>query len=241
MTHTYNITGMTCSACAQSVKSALEKINGIKSVDVDLASGKAVIEMNRHIDVSELNNSLAPLKKYIISEDTNDQSHMMMDEENRTWLQAYKPLIIIFIFITGLSLYSAYTEGMFEYHSFMNNFMAGFFLTFSFFKFLDLKGFAESYSTYDLLAKKISSYGYVYPFIELLLGIAYLTGYNPAITNIATIFVMGFSSIGVIQSVVDKKKIKCACLGSVFNLPMTTVTIVEDLLMVAMAAVSLVL
>ena len=46
---------------------------------------------------------------------------------------------------------------------------------------------------------------------------------------------MGFSSIGVIQSVVDKKKIKCACLGAVFNVPMTTVTIIEDLLMVVMA------
>jgi hypothetical protein len=54
-------------------------------------------------------------------------------------------------------------------------------------------------------------------------------------TNWATIVVMGFSSIGVIQSVVSKKKIQCACLGAVFNLPMSTVTIIEDLLMVAMA------
>jgi hypothetical protein len=46
---------------------------------------------------------------------------------------------------------------------------------------------------------------------------------------------MGFSSIGVIQSVLNKKKIQCACLGAVFNLPMSTVTIIEDLLMVSMA------
>src|SRR5207253_2799497 len=118
-------------------------------------------------------------------------------------------------------------------------FMAGFFLVFSFFKLLDLKGFAESYAMYDVLAKRIPTYGYVYPFLELALGVAYLTGFNPAATNWATVVIMGFSSIGVIQSVVDKKQIRCACLGAVFNLPMSTVTIIEDLLMVAMAGAAL--
>jgi hypothetical protein len=50
---------------------------------------------------------------------------------------------------------------------------------------------------------------------------------------------MGFSSIGVIKSVIDKKQIRCACLGAVFNLPMSTVTIIEDLLMVAMSTLML--
>jgi hypothetical protein len=47
---------------------------------------------------------------------------------------------------------------------------------------------------------------------------------------------MAVSSIGVIQSVFQKRKIRCACLGTVFNLPMSTVTLVEDGLMIAMAA-----
>jgi hypothetical protein len=51
---------------------------------------------------------------------------------------------------------------------------------------------------------------------------------------------MGISSIGVIKSVLNKRKIQCACLGAVFNLPMSTVTIIEDLLMVAMAATTLI-
>src|SRR5687767_11452234 len=114
----------------------------------------------------------------------------------------------------------------------MNLFMAGFFITFSFFKFLNLEGFKNSYSSYDLLAKRFPAYGYVYPFIELALGIAYLTSFNPLLTNAATVALMGFSSIGVIQSVLDKRQIQCACLGTVFNLPMSTVTVVEDLLMV---------
>ena len=118
----------------------------------------------------------------------------------------------------------------------MNYFMAGFFIVFSFFKFLNLTAFADSYSMYDLLAKRVNAYGFVYPFIELALGIAYLTQFEPKFSYIATLVVMGFSSLGVIQSVLGKNQIACACLGAVFKLPMTTVTIIEDLLMVAMAA-----
>lgn len=244
MTHTYNITGMTCSGCAEKVKSLLENIDGVNSANVNELTGTATIDMKNHIDLSEFQNALAPLKKYQITENQSNFSHSMTamtDSESKSWFETYKPLLIIFAFITGLSLFAAYQKGQIDFHVFMNRFMAGFFITFSFFKFLDLKGFAESYSSYDLLAKKVPTYGYVYPFIELLLGIAYLTDFNSLITNIATIVVMGFSSIGVIQSVLDKRKIKCACLGTVFNLPMSTVTIIEDLLMVAMAGITLIL
>lgn len=95
----------------------------------------------------------------------------------------------------------------------MNNFMAAFFLVFSFFKLLDIKGFAESYSTYDIIAKKWPGWGYVYAFIELGLGIAYLVNFNPLLTNAVTFTVMSISIVGVLQSVLRKRKIQCACLG----------------------------
>ncbi|MFN2440725.1 MAG: MauE/DoxX family redox-associated membrane protein, partial [Chitinophagaceae bacterium] len=109
----------------------------------------------------------------------------------------------------------------------MQNFMAGFFLVFSFFKLLNLKGFAESYSTYDIIAKKWLGWGYVYAFIELGLGIAYLLNFNPLLTNAITFVVMSTSIVGVLRAVLNKRKIQCACLGAVFNLPMSTVTIIE--------------
>jgi hypothetical protein len=104
---------------------------------------------------------------------------------------------------------------------------------------LDLKGFAESYFSYDIIAKRWMGYGYVYAFIELALGIAFITGFNPLLTNAVTFIVMSVSIIGVLQSVLNKRKIKCACLGAVFNLPMSTVTIIEDLLMIVMSIVSI--
>ncbi len=117
--------------------------------------------------------------------------------------------------------------------------MGGFFLVFSFFKLLNLDGFADSYAMYDVVAKKFHSWGYIYAFIELGLGLAYVTGFNPLVTNSATFVVMSVSLVGVLQSVLNKRKIRCACLGAVFNLPMSTVTIIEDALMIAMSGITL--
>ncbi len=121
----------------------------------------------------------------------------------------------------------------------MRIFMSGFFLVFSFFKMLDITGFADSYSMYDIVAKKFKAWGYIYVFVELALGLAFAVGFNPVLTNVVTLLVMSISIIGVLQSVLNKRKIKCACLGAVFNLPMSTVTIIEDALMIAMSIVML--
>jgi len=122
----------------------------------------------------------------------------------------------------------------------MQHFMAGFFLVFSFFKMLNLKGFAESYVMYDVVAKRLPAWAYIYAFTELALGLAFLINFNPLITNSVTFVVMSISIIGVLQSVLNKKKIQCACLGAVFNLPMSTVTIIEDALMIAMSGIMLI-
>lgn len=205
----------------------------VLSADVKLEGQKAIITMQKHLSLAELQEAIGVDTKYKISADTSDHSHHNMTaEETKSWLATYKPILLIGGFIAGVSILTA--NGSF--HTGMNTFMAGFFLVFSFFKLLNLKGFANSYAMYDLLAMKVPAYGFIYPFIELALGIAFLTGFNPVFTNWATVIIMGFSSIGVIQSVLNKQKIQCACLGAVFNLPMSTVTIIEDLLMVAMAA-----
>jgi hypothetical protein len=112
-------------------------------------------------------------------------------------------------------------------------------LVFSFFKLLNLRGFADSYAMYDLVAARWRAWGLIYPFVELALGILYLTNSFPVYTNWITIVVLGVSSLGVIKSNLDKRNIKCACLGDVFNLPMSTITIVEDVAMVAMAVLML--
>ena len=88
-------------------------------------------------------------------------------------------------------------------------------------------------------AKRWRAWGYVYPFLELALGLAYLFHVAPTATHIATILLMGFSSLGVIAALSNRQRIVCACLGTVLKLPMSTITLVEDLGMVGMAAAML--
>ncbi len=92
---------------------------------------------------------------------------------------------------------------------------------------------------YDVVARRLPVYGFAYPFIEVALGAAYIAGIQPTAVNLTTLVVMSVSIIGVIQSVLQKRRSRCACLGTVFNLPMSTLTLVEDGLMIAMAAAAL--
>ena len=242
MTHTYNISGMTCGGCQAKVQALLSKVAGVQNVSIDLAKGEAIIDMDRHIATDDLKGALKDYPKYQLSEDEHQQHAVAsnpVEEETKSWIATYKPILLIFAYITGITVLVEYMHGEFILMRWMNHFMAGFFLVFSFFKLLNLKGFAESYSMYDVIAKKWSDWGYMYAFTELALGIAFLTGFNPILTNTVTFVIMTVSIIGVLQSVLNKRKIKCACLGDVFNLPMSTITIIEDALMIGMSIIML--
>lgn len=240
MTHIYDVTGMTCSGCQAKVQTLLSKIEGVKNVTIDLTKGQATVDMERHIPTSKLKSALIDYPKYQLAEN-NHQHHLIpeVEEETKSWIEIYKPILLIFAYILGITVFIEIVNREFIWMHWMNHFMAGFFLVFSFFKLLNLRGFAESYAMYDIVATKWNGWGYVYAFIELALGIAFLTGFNPILTNAITFVVMTGSIIGVLQSVFNKRKIKCACLGAVFNLPMSTVTIIEDALMIGMSAVML--
>lgn len=240
MVHEYKITGMTCQGCASSVKNLLKRVTGVKNVSVSLESNTATIEMDHHISSGELQNAFKDFPKYSISEIVNAEvklNYNQEDEGTRSLWETYKPIILLFTYITGITFLVEFYATSFHWMHLMTNFMAGFFLVFSFFKLLNLSSFASSYSTYDVVAKKWYAWGYIYPFVELILGILFLTQFQMLVTNAATFVIMGISSIGVIQSLLKKRKIRCACLGAVFNLPMSSITLIEDLLMVVMSAV----
>lgn len=242
MTHTYKVSGMTCGGCQAKVQSLLTNVAGVQNVAIDLAKGEATIYMDKHIATDDLKQSLKDYPKYQLTESSKPLhivAPVLDEEEKRSWIEIYKPILIIFAYITCISLLIEYMHGEFILMRWMNHFMAGFFLVFSFFKLLNLKGFAESYAMYDIVAKKWNGWGYMYAFIELGLGFAFLAAFNPLLTNAVTFVVMTVSIIGVLQSVVNKRKIKCACLGAVFNLPMSTITIIEDALMIGMSGVML--
>lgn len=233
MTHTYQLTGMTCGSCEAKVKAALLMVENVTKVDVSKDENSATITMNKHIALQDFQKVLDD--KYKISA----INHSEVAEQTKSWFETYKPILLIFGYITTVSLLIQSNNESFNLMQWMNHFMAGFFLIFSFFKMLNLKGFAESYVMYDVLAKRLPIWAYLYAFIELGLGLAFLSNFQPILTNWLTLIVMMISIIGVLQSVLNKKKIQCACLGAVFNLPMSTVTIIEDALMIAMSGAML--
>lgn len=147
----------------------------------------------------------------------------------------FLPLIIAFSIIILYTVIALFFHGSWDLWYAMRQFEAAFFIIFAIMKLLNWKGFVNAYQTYDILAKHSKAYAYAYPLIELGLGLAYLTGFQLFITNLITVIIMVIGTIGVAQALHKKQKITCACLGVVFKVPMTTVTLVEDILMGVMA------
>jgi hypothetical protein len=151
----------------------------------------------------------------------------------------YRALLLIVGYIVAVCAMIEWANPPFSMARAMASFMAGFFLVFSFFKFLDLTGFARSYAMYDLVAARIPGYGFIYPFLELGLGLAYVARVWPTRIHVATLILMLIGLAGVISSMLNRKKVRCACLGTLINLPVSTITLAEDGLMAIMAASSL--
>ncbi len=243
MKQTIHISGMTCEACEYKIQHVLSQIPTVSSVIASHSNNQVELETSKRISEVKIKEILKPHSKYALIKSSDLVSNLELTE-TKSWTSQYYPLFLIAGFITMVSFLTSFHLGIyeikqFELKMFLHNFMTGFFLVFSFFKLLDVKAFAESFQMYDLLAAKVPAYGKIYPFIELALGLLCLIHFQEKYVYIADIIIMGFGALGVIQSVVDKRKIKCACLGTVFNLPMSTVTIIENSSMVIIGIILL--
>ena len=173
--------------------------------------------------------------------ETTPQQEVTRSLGTSTW-KDYTPLTIIVGLILLTSLVLSFRDlqiGNFSTTMALSYFMIGFFIVFAGFKLIDLKGFAEGYSTYDLLAKRVFAYGYVYPFIELSFGLAMILYPTSQPLLLAEMGVMGFSGLGVSIKLMKREKFQCVCLGTFLKVPLTKITVLEDFGMVALALVML--
>lgn len=232
-------TNLRCGACVESIRPLLDAAPGVARWSADVTSPEKVLTVEGDGVSPGRVDELLRQKGYRVLEElpTAPPPGLPPDAGPR---QSYFPLLLILGYILGVTGLVEAASGGFDGMRAMNHFMAGFFLVFSFFKLLNLAAFADAYAGYDIVAARWRPYGFAYPFIELALGAAYLTGFQPLATNAVTLVVMGVGTVGVVKSLLARRKIRCACLGAVFNLPMSYVTLTEDLLMVAMAAVMMV-
>jgi len=238
MKHTYNIEGMTCGNCKAKVTDTLERIEGVQSVEVDLASKSATIDMDKHIPLKTMRNAL-PDKYTITEKDVDMPTSGFEDMVEKSKLQQLKPLFIILGYITTASVLLHRED--WNLGEMMIDFMGLFFIVFSFFKMLDISGFASSFSMYDPIASKVPYYGRMYPFLETILGLMLLFRYQVDIALLATIVLLGITTYGVTKTLLAKRAIKCACLGTALDLPMTEATFIENAIMIVISVIMLVL
>ncbi|MCA9013558.1 MAG: heavy-metal-associated domain-containing protein [Planctomycetaceae bacterium] len=234
-------TNLNCGSCVAAVKPFLDDVPNISDWKVDTATPDRILTVHGHNVLLDSVTAAVAKAGFVATGDMRSvKNHSAAIEAAEVATAVtYYPLLLLATFLFGVVGLVELRIGTFDSTRAMQNFMGAFFGAFAFFKLLDLRGFADSYRMYDIVARRLPVYGYVYPFIELALGAAYIAGFQPTAVNLTTLAVMSVSSIGVIRSVLQKRKIRCACLGTVFNLPMSTVTLVEDGLMIAMAAAAL--
>ena len=230
MTNTTYRTNLRCAGCLETIRPHLDALPGLSrwSVDINAADKPLTIDGDEPADAVR---SAMKRAGYEILEEATPA--------NTDPQPSYYPLILIVTYLIGITVAVEIAAGSYDAMRAMRHFMAGFFLVFSFFKLLDLPAFAMAYTQYDVIANRWLGYGYAYPFLELALGAAYLIDWRPTATNISTAILMAVGTVGVMQTILNKRKVKCACLGATINLPVATVTLIEDAGMGLMAVAML--
>ena len=226
MNQEVQILGMTCQNCRKGVEGKLASISGVSKVSVSLEHATAQFETNEILDVTTISAVLG--EKYTVG---NLDKHSLAPKTDSKWKQL-RPLFLIFGYVIAGSILLSRGQAI---SVFMHYFMGLFYIVFSFFKLLDYRGFPASFRQYDPIAKRLPVYGWIYPFIETVLGLAFLLSWQVELALWSTVFILSSTTLGVIQQLRKKSSIQCACLGTVLNLPMTEATLVENTIMLGMA------
>ena len=213
---------MTCQGCASSVEKAIAQLPAVESVSANPKTGFVAVLQQSPVHPDEIKAVLPP-KYALVGNPSTVPSKV----------KQLFPLGLIFVFLIGGTTMIHFP--IFEIQSVLPDFMGLFFAVFSFFKFLDLRGFQQSFRLYDPLAKSYPFYGWLYPFMELTLGILFLMQWKVQLALWLTFGILSITTLGVVKVLLSKQQIQCACLGSVFNLPITEATLIENAVMIGMA------
>lgn len=231
MKYSYKISGMTCQGCANNIEQALKSQPFLESVSVSLQSSELTFTSKQEIKLETLNKIVTKTGTYEIFDKIPHPLLFL-----KQYFASKKPIIVgLSIVIIASSALQVSRTGS-TLNDWLIDYMGLFFIIFSFLKFFDLKGFKNTFVQYDIIAKRIPSFGLVYPFIELILGVGFLSRTLLLYANSITLIIMIIQSIGVFQSLRRKTQIQCACMGSSISVPLSSLTLLEDMIMVIMSA-----
>ena len=163
------------------------------------------------------------------------------DDNTESSIVEYAKFVAVIALIFSASYFIYSLSDFSDGYEYMRIFMGVFLVVFAGFKFAGYNMFVMMFQGYDLIAKKSKLYAQLYPSIELALGVLFLADLAPYPRNITVLTLMGVGAVGVAQEIFHKRSgIRCACLGNIIKLPLSTVSLVENVSMVAMASVMIV-
>lgn len=147
----------------------------------------------------------------------------------------YKPIIGIFATTFLMALSVAFALGDFNLVRIIELFIALSMCVLAVQKLRDLEAFSLQFLNYDLLAQKWVKYSYVYPFVEMLAGVAMISGVLTIVSAPAAIFIAAINGYSVFKAVyIDKRELKCACVGGNSNVPLGFISLTENIMMAGM-------
>jgi len=228
----YKVDGMTCQGCADNIQNGLNNQSFINKANVSLQESKLTIDSDSTLDINSLNSIVSTLGNYKIRTNTTN-----ILSEIVNYFTSKKPIVIALSIVILSSLAMQISDETFNLNKWFMSYMGIFFIIFSFLKLLNVSGFSMTFKKYDLISKIIPPYATSYPFIELSLGIIFLTQTQSILiyANAFTLIFMVSQTIGIIRSLSKSEQIQCACMGSAVDVPLSSLTVVENITMIAMA------
>jgi len=149
----------------------------------------------------------------------------------------YRPVAVLFALTALLAAAASYAVGGPEAWARGVQWFVGFsMVALALLKLQDVDRFATMFLNYDLLARRWVPYGHVYPYAEAGAGLLMVAGAATWLSVPVALFIGGIGAVSVVKAVyLDRRELKCACVGGANNVPLSFVSLVENLMMVAMA------
>nr|WP_126148911.1 MauE/DoxX family redox-associated membrane protein [Devosia equisanguinis] len=149
----------------------------------------------------------------------------------------YRPVIVLFAMtaLTAMAVSYAVTGSPFTVRA-LEWFISFSMVVLALLKLQNVESFATMFLNYDLLAKRWVPYSYIYPYAEGLAGILMVAGALTWLSVPVALFIGTVGAVSVFKAVyVDRRELKCACVGGSSNVPLGFVSLTENLMMIAMA------
>ena len=230
---TFSVHGMHCASCKEKIETAFEGISGIHSVSVDREQETISIEATHELDPEALTQVVQKKGDYTITDLRSTPAHT----EKRT-LRTYAPLLSIFALIVLYALVQAlFLRESVTILRVFRDLMTAFFVLFGVLEAVTLPSFSKTFASYDPIAKRLPGYALAYPFLLLLFGMLMYLGIWIPVVAALTAMIFAVQTYGIIPVIRSGESVQCACIGTAFALPLSWVTVVENMAMIVMATV----